>query len=94
MSNDNNAPYLERTNHGQSFAGSDVDIFRALAMASALRLYAKTGMKPSRHATPTVMLQNAAMLTGKKYKRGGFEQAAQDLTELANILKANPRTGA
>ena len=92
MNQENNAPYLERTNNGQSFVGSDVDIFRALAMASGLRLYAATGMKPSRMATPTAMLKAAGAITGKVYKRGQYEQAAADLTEFANILKATPRT--
>jgi hypothetical protein len=83
--------YKERTQNGQVFDKSDVDIFRLLAIASGLRLYAKTGMKPNRAYTPTAMLNAATQLTKKKYKRGEYVKAADDLTELANHLKALPQ---
>jgi hypothetical protein len=84
----NNAPYLERTNKGQVFVGSDVNIFICLSLASGLRLYAATKIKPNR----TNMLKTATTHTGKSYKRGEFEKAAQDLTDLANHARAQPRT--
>ncbi len=64
---------------GTSFTGHGVNIFQAVVLASGLRLYAKTGMKPNRMYTPTRMLQTATAITGKPYKRGQFEQAATDL---------------
>ena len=87
----NNAPYLERTNKGTSFIGSDVYIFAALVCASGLRMYAKTGMKPNAAYTPTAMLKSATLYTGKAYKRGQFEEAAQDLTDYAEALKSQAR---
>ena len=83
--------YLERTNNGTSFVGSDVDIFQSLALASALRLYAATGMKATKNHTPTNMLKTATHYTGKTYKRREYEQAASDLTDYANALKMLPR---
>ena len=91
MSNDN-ATYLTRTNNGTSFSGSDTTIFAVISLATGMRLYAKTGMKPARSWTPTNMLATAGQYTGKKYKRGQFEQAAIDLLAYADMLKATPRT--
>ena len=67
------------------FAGGDaVQVFRAKTIASALRLYAKTGMKVNRAYTPTNMLAAATQITGTKFKRGQFEEAAKALTDWAN----------
>lgn len=60
-----------------------VDVFRAKTLATALRLYAKTGMKVNRAYTPTNMLATATAITGEKFKRGQFEQAAEALTKWA-----------
>lgn len=60
-----------------------VNVFRAKAIASALRLYAKTGMKMNRAYTPTNMLAAASEITGTKFNRGQFEQAAEALTKWA-----------
>jgi hypothetical protein len=84
--------YLERTNNGTSFVGSDADIFGVLAVATALRLYAKTGMQVNRNASPTVMLITASYYTGTEYERGEYERAASDLVAYADLLKATPRT--
>ena len=61
-----------------------VDVFRAKTIASALRLYAKTGMKMNRAYTPTNMLAAASEITGTKFKRGQFVQAAEALTKWAD----------
>lgn len=66
------------------FAGRPaVEVFRAKTLATALRLYAKTGMKVNRAYTPTNMLATATAITGEKFKRGQFEQAAEALTKWA-----------
>jgi hypothetical protein len=86
--------YLTRTKGGTSFAGSDVNIFRALAVASALRLYAKTGMKVNRAYTPKNMLAVATAETGRTFKGANkYNDAADALTELANKAKGEPRSG-
>ncbi len=84
--------YLKRTNNGHFFTGSDVNIFRALAIASALDLYAKTGMKVNRAYTPTAMIAAANEMTGHVYRRGQYAAAAMALRELADRMKAAPRT--
>jgi hypothetical protein len=83
--------YLARTNNGRSFTGSDVTIFQAAMLASALRLYAETGIKVNRSYTPTNMLATAKSLTGNTYKRGAFLDAANDLTALVERMKSQPR---
>lgn len=83
--------YLARTNNGTSFAGSDMDIFRATMLAGSLRLFAKTGMIPTRGVTGAKMLKMANELTGHVYKRGQYECAAQALLEFADRKKQESR---
>ena len=83
--------YLTRTNGGQSFQGSDVNIFRGAVIASALRLYAKTGMQANRAYTPSAMLRAAAEITGRKFKRGQYAEAADAITAIVEAAKAAPR---
>ena len=72
-----------------SFVGPDATNYvRAELLASSLRLYAKCGMRPTRMVGPTQMLQMATSYTGKKYKRGQYEQAADDVKKWANEMKA------
>lgn len=70
-----------------SFVNGGMDVLRARVVASGLRLYAKTGMKPNRAYTPTAMLRAASEMTGEKYKRGEYERAAADLTALADEMQ-------
>lgn len=74
-----------------TFTGpAGVQTFRAAAIKSGLRLYARCGIKPNRAWTPTNMLRAASQITGKTYKRGQYEQAAADLEVW---LAANGTTG-
>lgn len=74
---------------GTTFQGPDaVALFRAIALRSALKLYAKCGIKPNRAWTPTAMLQMAAGITQKRYKRGQYETAAADVEIWINTMKA------
>lgn len=53
---------------GISFVGHDaVDLFRARTLASMLKLYAKTGIKPTRGVTLKQMLTLATKYTGQRY---------------------------
>jgi len=83
--------YLERTDGGHSFTGSDVNIFRAAVMASGLRLYAKTGMKPNRAYTPTAMMRAASEITGRKFQARAYMAAAVALDDWINAAKNAPR---
>ena len=70
-----------------TFVNGGMDVFRARVIASGLRLYARTGMKPNRAYTPTAMLTAASSLTGEKYKRGEYLKAADDLTRIADEMQ-------
>lgn len=83
--------YIERTAGGQSFTGSDVQIFRAAAIASALRLYADTGMRVNRAYTPRAMMTAAAEITGRKFKARDYAGAAAALLECVEAAKHAPR---
>jgi len=70
------------------FSGRDeVNTYVAITLKHGLKLYAKTGMKPNRAWTPTRMLAKATELTGKKYKRGAYLEAAADLETLLEERK-------
>lgn len=69
---------------GTTFAGPDaVAVYRAITISSALRLYAHTGIKANRAYTPSAMLEVAAEITGKHFKRGQYAEASQALREWA-----------
>jgi hypothetical protein len=88
--------FIEHGAGGTSFVGPDaVACFAAFALASGLSLFAKTGLRPNRQWTPTAMLKRAGEITGKKYKRGQYEQAAADVrawaTEMRDALPHSER---
>jgi len=73
---------------GMSFAGRGVDVYRATVIASGLKLYAKTGIKPNRAYTPTAMMAAAREITGRKFKARDYMGASEALTEWAKALAA------
>ena len=63
-----------------TFRGPEgVQTYRSIVIASALRLYARTGMQPNRAYTPTRMLAAATEITGMQFKRGQYLAAADAL---------------
>lgn len=83
------ASEIIRHNGGTTLAGPDaVNLFRAITLVSALRLYARTRMLMTRGATPTRLLAWAKEYTGKTYKRGDYVQAADDVQKWVNTMKA------
>lgn len=71
-----------------------VECYRAYVIASALKLYADTGMKANRAYTPTAMLKAANEITGHVYRRGQYNAAAMALIEWADKRKAElPKVG-
>jgi hypothetical protein len=75
-------------NGGISVTGREsMALYRLIVLKHALVLYAKTGMRPSRHITPTSLLEMASEATGKKYKRGQHSQAADDLTAVIDAAR-------
>ena len=68
------------SNGATAFVGKDaISLVRAAHLKAALNLYAKSGLCMTRTASPTRMLDMAAVYTGKTYKRGQFAQAAADV---------------
>jgi hypothetical protein len=85
--------FLERTNNGTSFVGSDINIYRCHVVALALRLYAKTGMKANRAYTPTAMLRVAMEETGERFTgKDKYLRAADALDAKAHAAKERPCT--
>lgn len=72
----------------QSFTGEAVSVFVMATLASGLRLYARTGMKPNRNWSPKNMMANAERWTGIKFKAREYEKAADALTALIQVGKA------
>lgn len=72
------------TDQTQVFTGDGVAAYQAAVIASALRAYARTGMKMNRAYTPKAMMAKAAEITGKKFKARDYEGAAKALVEWAD----------
>ncbi len=70
-----------------TFANGGMTVYAMRVLASGLKLYARTGMKPNRLYTPTNMLRAASSHTGAKYKRGEYLKAAEDLTRIADEMQ-------
>lgn len=83
--------YMQKTADGTViFAGRDaVDLYRVTVLRSAIKLYAKTGIKATRLYTPTTMLRAAGGITGKTYRRGQFALAIADLSVVIEEMRAN-----
>jgi hypothetical protein len=61
------------------FEGQGVRVYQAMAIAHALRFYARTGIKVNTAYSPAAMLRTASGITGHKYRRGQYGQAEADL---------------
>jgi hypothetical protein len=78
------------TKHSTTFSGPDATrLFQAIALRSAMKLTAKTGILPRRGFTKTVMLQQVAKLTWKDYRLRDFDQAIADLSAWIDKAKAS-----
>jgi hypothetical protein len=74
---------------GTTYSGPDaVALYRARMLASSLRLYARTSIRPTRTVGPARMLQLATEITRKKYKRGEYLRAADDVLLWADTMLA------
>lgn len=75
-------------NGGTTISGPDGMLFyRAITVRASLRMYAKSGMKSTRMATPANMFAIAKEFTGKDYKRGQYQQAIDDLTVWIDTMR-------
>lgn len=83
----------DKQGDARTFVGRGaVDIFAAAVVASGLRLYAKTGMRPNRAYTPTNMMKFARHWLGPERSQGlkarDYLEAAERLSQLVQELKA------
>lgn len=73
---------------GTSIQGPDgMAYYRALTLASSLKLFIKTGIIPTRGVTGPVMLRIATEITSKTYKRGQYQQAHDDVKLWADTMR-------
>lgn len=80
---------IEHGKGGTSFVGERaVNVFAHLVVASALEMYAKTGIKANRMYTPKNMLVYVERETGKKFKRTQMLEAALYLRDKAKAVRA------
>lgn len=75
-------------NHeGMSFEGkAGIDVYRYTLLASSLRLFAKTGLKPTRGIGGKQMMAMATELTGVKFKARQYMEAAERLEAVAQTI--------
>lgn len=72
-----------------SCVGKDaISLYRASTLAVGLQMYAKTGIKLTRVASPGAMLKMATEYTGKTYKRGEYLKAAEDVRIWTATMRA------
>lgn len=91
MQTRDDASYIEYRADGNaaSFVGPDaVAVYAAATLCSAMRLYAKTGIRVNRAYTPTAMLKRAGEICGKTYKRNQMQQASDDVALWVQTMKA------
>lgn len=66
-----------------TFTGGAINAYVALTVASALKLYARTGIKANRAYTPKNMMAVATKVTGKKFAARDYMGAHDALKEWA-----------
>ena len=65
---------------------TDPEVYRALTIASALRLYARTGIKANRAYTPKAMMAMAGKITGQTFRAKDYLGAATALKQFCREL--------
>lgn len=84
-----NDSYVDIGKGGTTFIGPDATrLFAAAQLRGFLRLYAKTGIVPTRGINGTRLLALATGYTGKGYKRGQHMQAYEDMCTWIDTMKA------
>lgn len=71
---------------------TNMPLFRAAVIASALKLYHSTGIKANRAYTPTAMLKAANEITGHHYRRGQYLMAAEGILAWIDQKRAEGET--
>ena len=83
------ASEITHSDGGSMYAGKDaVSVVRAYYLASALSLYAKCGIRPTRGVGPRDMMKMASELTGKKFAARDYSGAAAAVKEWASLMRS------
>ena len=79
-----------RNGNAVGFIGPDAtNLFRAVMLRASIKLYAETGMKPTRGVGMRQMLDMASGYSGKLYKgKADLARAAADLDIWINAMKS------
>lgn len=89
MTNPNKSEIIHHAGGGTTLIGLDaINLLKAITLKAHLKLYAKTGIKPTRGVSGPDMLRLAEQYTGKKYKRGQYDLAAADVDVWVQTMKA------
>ena len=64
-----------------TFTGKQTVIFKAIVIRNAIEFYKRNGLKINSAYTPGAMLKAAEEITGKKFKRGQYDQAIDALDD-------------
>lgn len=85
-----NSEIIHHAHGGMTLAGSDaINLMRAVALRAGMQMYARTGIKLTRTATPATMLAIAKEYTGKDYKgKDKYVRAIADLDVWIATMKA------
>lgn len=68
----------------------DPRTYQALAIKHGLLAYARSGLRVNRAYTPRAMLNTAAKITGKTFKRGQYTEAADALQAWIDEREGTP----
>ena len=69
-----------------SFNGTAaVNVFGAITLKAAIKMWAEHGIRANRAYTPTRMKSAAEAYTGKKYKRGQWDEMIRDLVQYVDV---------
>jgi len=84
-----NDSYINVGKGATSFIGPDATrLYAAAQLQGFLKLFAKTGIVPTRGINGTRLLALATGYTGKGYKRGQHMQAYEDMCLWVDTMKA------
>ena len=69
------------------YTGAHITMFQAMVLRTGLKMYARTKTQPNALFTPANMLDAASRITGRKYRRGQYMEAANDLSVFIAIME-------
>lgn len=79
--------YSKSRKEAVSYVGHDAtQLFRVNMLKVSIRLWLKTGMKPTRGVGIKKMLEMASIYTGRKYKTSQAAEAIDDLHNWVSVM--------